>query len=64
MNPTQILEPVERHTGIPSSQAKTIADYYRDLGGFKIDVRESSFRADITVTPLPTAYTTYQAVQS
>lgn len=60
----QVLSPVENQKGIPSSEAKKIADHYRQLGGFAIDVKEHLFRADILVTPLPTAYTTYQAVQS
>lgn len=61
---TQVLPPVENQTGIPSSEAKKIADHYRNLGGFRIDLKEDMFRADILVTPLPTAYTTFQAVQS
>jgi len=60
----QVLSPVENQTGIPSSEAKKIADHYRKLGGFKIEISEHQFRSNILVTPLPTAYTTYQAVQS
>ena len=58
----QVLSPVENQTGITSSEAKKIADHYRQLGGFAIDVKEHMFRADILVTPLPPAVASYQGV--
>ena len=57
----QVLQPVENQTGITSSKANEIADHYRRLGGFKIEISEHQFRSNILVTPLPTAFTTYQA---
>ena len=42
-------EIVEQHVNIPSSRADDIATHYRRLGGYKIDLKEESFRADITV---------------
>lgn len=59
----QVLSPVENHTGITSSQANAIADHYRQLGGFTIELSEHQFRSNIRVTPLPSAVTTYQAVK-
>jgi len=60
----QVLSPVENLQGITSSKANQIADFYRAKGGFKIEISEHQFRSNILVTPLPTAYTTYQAVNS
>ena len=57
----QVLQPVENQTGITSCKANEIADHYRQLGGFKIEISEHQFRSTILVTPLPTAFTTYQA---
>jgi len=59
---TTVLQPVENLQGITSSKANQIADFYRAKGGFKIEISEHQFRADIVVTPLlSTPSTTYQA---
>lgn len=42
-------EVVEKHTNIPSSRAADIAAHYRRLGGYKVDLKEYQFRAEITV---------------
>jgi len=42
-------EIIEQHVNIPSSRADDIATHYRRLGGYKIDLQENQFRADITV---------------
>ena len=57
------LEPVENLQGITSSEASRIASFYRAKGGFKIEISEHQFRSNVRVTPLPTAYTTYQGVK-
>ena len=48
-------EIVEQHENIPSSRADDIASHYRRLGGYKIDMKEYQFRADITVYRLADA---------
>ena len=42
-------EIVENHANIPSSRAAEIASHYRRLGGYRVELQESQFRADITV---------------
>ena len=42
-------EVIEQHVNIPSSRADDIANHYRRLGGYQIELKEDQFRADITV---------------
>lgn len=42
-------EIIEQHVNIPSSRADDIATHYRRLGGYKVELKEYQFRADITV---------------
>ena len=42
-------EIVENHVNIPSSRADAIATHYRRLGGYRVELSEYQFRANITV---------------
>lgn len=42
-------EIVENHVNIPSSRADDIATHYRRLGGYRVELQEYQFRANITV---------------
>ena len=43
---------IESHRGIASSQASTIAEHYRRLGGYQVVLNEQGFRSDINVFSL------------
>lgn len=47
------LEIIEQHIGIDKAAAESIAQHYRQLGGYTIQLVEEQFRCDITVHKIP-----------
>lgn len=47
------LEIIEHHTGIDKAAAESIANHYRQLGGYTIQLKEEQFRCDITINKIP-----------
>jgi len=48
------LEIIEQHSGIDKAAAESIANHYRQLGGYTIQLKEEQFRCDITINKIPT----------